>query len=248
MRGFGVFDFLRTYNGKPFLLAQHLQRLRNSAKLLGLVVPLSDTEIEGIISELIRRSEMMEVNIRIILTGGQAVSGMLFDNDKLTFIVLIEEIHPLPTSVYSDGAKLITQEYKRPLFTAKHLDYMMTVSLQPKIKAAGAIEVLYIWEGQALEASTSNLFIIKNDVISTPKDDVLIGMTRNFILDIARPHYVIKESSITLEEVLSADEVFITATNKEIVPIVQIGDTVIDKGRVGVITQDLIADFKSRTI
>ena len=163
-----------------------------------------------------------------------------------TFAILIEEAHPLPAALYKKGAKLITAEFERAVFDAKHTNYSFAVSMQDTRKKAKAIEVLYTWKNDIREATTSNIFIIKNNTIITPKENILFGITRNCVIDLVKKEFSIEERTISKAEMFEADECFITATNKEVLPIVTVDDTVIGTGTVGPITQRIIELFNNK--
>ncbi|HKZ35010.1 MAG TPA: aminotransferase class IV [Patescibacteria group bacterium] len=247
LRGYGVFDFFRTYNGKPFLLHEHLDRFESSAQELGLNVPLPRPSLEKIIKELLLKSEMENASFRLILTGGRTEDGMNFNPDTPTFIILVEKPHALAQSCYTDGVKLMTHEFLREIPPAKVLNYITAVKLQPKKKREGALEILYTWQGRVLEATTSNFFLFRGDTLVTPKRDVLIGMTRDFVLGLARKVYKIEERDLYVSELKEADEAFITATNKEIVPVVRINAITVGNGQVGERTKVLLKKFHEHT-
>ena len=243
LRGYGVFDFLRTYNGKPFLLKEHVQRLRNSAKALSLTVPLSDKKIEAIIHDLLEKNNVTEAQIRIILTGGKTIQGMSYDPEKPTFAIVIEHLSLLPAVLYKTGAKLITDSHMRHVHTAKTTNYINAIALSKKRRENDAIEILYTFHDYVLECSTSNLFILLGNTLITPKDNVLLGITRNFLITLLRNEYTIEERDISLEELQKAEEVFITATNKEVLPIVKIDKRVVGDGKVGETTKKIMKKF-----
>jgi D-amino acid aminotransferase len=243
LRGYGVFDFLRTYNKKPFLLDQHLNRLIHSAKTLNIEVPYSKKEIGEQIQKLLdAHPKLDEANIRIVLTGGDPENGQ-----RHTFYILLEPITIYPQEIYEKGIKLMTHEYQRHFSKAKSLNYSKAYSLKAEKEAKKAFEILYIKDGQVLECSTSNIFIFKNGKLITPKDNILLGTTRNFIIQLAQKHWTIEERSITADELLQADEVFISATNKEIMPVVKIEEETIANGKPGPETRKLMEMFRAET-
>jgi len=246
LRGYGVFDFLRTYDGKPFLLKEHLIRFRNSAKTLNIEVPYGDEKIAEIIHKLLRRNKVKDVNVRIVLTGGPSHDAKTITSP--TFYILIEEIHDLPKEYFIDGIKVITVNHKRENPGAKTLNYMKAISIGIERESEGAYEIVYAPEGNVLEATTSNIFIIKNGALITPKDGILIGTTRNFVIDIAKEMFEVIEKPIIIDELYSADEVFLTATNKEILPVTEVNDRIIGNKKVGENTKKLIEMFRNRIL
>ena len=242
LRGFGVFDVLRTYNGKPFMLKEHFARLKNSAGVLDLKLPISANEFEARIFQLLKKNKFEEAVVRSVLTGGVASDGI---NGKTnpTFFILLEPLPTLNKNLYKNGIKLITCDHLREFAQAKTTNYILAVLLQKKLKKEKAFEVLYAWQDKILECSTSNFFIFKGDTLITPKDNILIGITRNAVMRLAKEKFKIEERDIAKEELAFATEAFISATNKEIIPVVRIDDFAVGNGRVGPNTQWLMNCF-----
>ncbi len=248
LRGYGIFDLLRTYGGVPFCFDEHFARFVKSARLLNLRVPVSKMELKNSIAQLLVKNKFPEANIRIVLTGGRIVNGMEYEKARPTFFVLIEPLHEMPKSVYAKGVKLITHEYQREFPQAKTLNYLTAVALQKKRGQAKAFEVLYVKEGKVLEASTSNIFLFHKRKLITPKENILIGVTRNCVLMLAKNAYDSEERDVSVKELLLADEVFITATNKAIIPVTQIDGIRINGGNVGKHTRYLMDVFAQYTL
>jgi len=244
LRGYGIYEGITTYHGKPFRLADHLARFHLSARALDLVVPFSDTEIEKQLMSLGEKNGFGRTNFRIILTGGNTLSGIEYDSARPTFYILAEEYKSLPDKLYTSGASLITHEHQRALPQYKTINYITAVQVQKERKAKGAIEVLYVADGKVLEAATSNIFIVKDGVVITPKNNVLAGITRKVAMELAQKKYKVVEKEVAVVELFSADEVFLTASYKEIVPIVAIDTKKIADAKVGGVTQVLMKDFQ----
>ncbi|MDQ3014613.1 MAG: aminotransferase class IV [bacterium] len=240
LRGYGIFDFATTYNGKPFLLKEHCLRLRKSAKLMKLSVPLSDAQIEKIVAELLQKNKLKDANIRILITGGKTVDGLSYEQKNNTCTILLHEKKLLSEDVYTKGATLMVHEHLRPFYESKTTNYITAVHLQEKLKKVGAIEILYTFKEKVLECSTANFFIFKGDTLITPKDMVLIGITRNLVLKLAKKAgFLIEERDIAEHELQEATEAFITSTNKEVLPIVKVGSQKIGDGKVGKNSKEL---------
>lgn len=247
LRGYAVFDFLRTYNGKPFLLKEHFNRLRKSAGELNLRIPHSESAIKTIIKTLLIKNKMEGAGIRIIVTGGITEDSMS-PGITPTMLILTEKLKKLPENVYSKGAKIITFEYQRDIPLAKTTDYLVAIKLQPIRKQKKAIEILYTKNGLILECATSNFFIFKKNTLITPKNNILMGTTRNFVIKLAkRAKFLVEERNLPLREIKSASETFITATTKEIAPIIRINDQKIGNGKVGKNTKILMKLFIKNT-
>lgn len=228
LRGYGFFDYLRTYNGIPFLLEEHLDRLERTSSILNLEIPYSRNQIIQWINELLEKNGFQESHIKIVVTGGPSSDGMTIESP--TFYILITPVTPNPSSLYTDGITVLMHEYLRPFPEAKSLNYLTSLSLWKKRKEMNAYEILYTHNGNVLEASTSNVFLIKNSVLITPKDTILAGITRDVVLRIAKDVHTVEVRDVTIDELLHADEVFITASNKEVMPVVKIENQTIGNG------------------
>lgn len=249
LRGYAVFDFLRTYNFKPFYLKEHLKRLLNSAKIIGLKHNYTIDNLEKIvIKTLSKNKHLKEAGIRIILTGGY--SKDFITPSKPNLIVMITPIKSLPKTLYRYGASLITKIYERIDPRAKTIIYTDAVRFLEEAKGKGAIEVLLISkDNEVLECTTSNFFIAKENAVITPTTDkILEGITRKVVIDLCKQNNIkIIERKIYYEELKEATEAFITASNKEILPIVKIDKIKIGDGRVGQLTKFLIKKFQELT-
>ena len=245
LRGYGIYEGITTHNGKLFYLKDHIARFRKSASKLGLKVPISDTELKNVLETLLKKNKFERTNFRVILTGGNIISGIDFDANKPTFYILSEEWKPLPKSLYEKGGKIITEEHMRFMPEVKTVHYITAVKLQSKRKKENAIEILFVSNGKVTECSTSNIFAFFENTLVTPKDNVLMGITRRAVLDVAKKHFKIEERDITVKELEGADEVFISASYKDVLPIVKIDNKVVGDGMVGKNTR-MIMDLFSK--
>src|SRR3989344_5030398 len=141
--------------------------------------------------------------VRSVLTGGVTSDGINGET-KPTFFILLEPLPTLNKNLYKNGIKLITCDYLREFAQAKTTNYILAVLLQKKLKKEKAFEVLYTWQDKVLECSTSNFFIFKGDTLITPKDNILIGITRNAVMRLAKEKFKIEERDIAKEELAFA--------------------------------------------
>ncbi len=230
LRGYGIYEALTTHNKKPFMLADHLVRFRNAAKGMDLQVIETDDEISNIIQNLIQKNGFAESNIKFILTGGNTINAISYDIDKPTFYIFIEEFKAVPESFLQNGCSVITYEHQRQYAELKTTNYITAVIIQQLIREKEVIEALYISNGKVLECSTSNFFIVKEGKLITPKENILKGITRKVVIDLALKNNInVEERDISVDELFSADEAFLTASFKEIVPIVIIDDKEVSK-------------------
>jgi branched-chain amino acid aminotransferase len=244
LRGYAVFDLLRTVGGRPFLLAEHLQRLRASAARLGLCVPADDDDIALAIDELLDRNGHTEATIRLVLTGGVSPDGLAFDAATPTFLIMTHELHLPPESVYADGTALITEEHRRELPEAKTTNYLTMLQNRPRALEAGALDVLYHDGGTVLEAASASFYIVRGSTILAPTGDVLWGTVGTYVLDAARERYEVVQRDFTVDEAVAADEAFLTSTTRGVVPIVRLDDRSVGDGTVGPVTRYLMGVWR----
>ncbi len=246
LRGYSVFEVLRTFNSKIFLLDQHFERLEKSALLMNIKIPLSKKEVEKIIYNLISKNKQKEVNIRIIASGGKSINGFGFNPESATFCIFLEKINRLPQDYYEKGVNLRLIEHQRLFPEAKTTNYIFPIANRKLLKKS-FFDFLYFSNNLILESSTSNFFLIKNNELITPKNNVLIGTTRNFVINFSKNLLQIKERDIKISEINNSDEAFLTAANKDILPVVKINGTKINNGKVGEKTKKLMNIFKEKT-
>ena len=251
VRGYGVFDVLRTYDRIPFALDRHLTRLQRSAEQIDLPLPAPLAELERLVHECLARNVDIEpdadVTVRIIVTGGVSQSFMLPDGEP-SFMILVAPVRAVAAHLYSEGASLITADIPRFMPSVKSINYISAILGQKQARKAGAVEALYCTrEGVISECTTSNFFVVRGGKLITPDQDVLGGITRNVALELASDLGEVFLRPILRQELSEIDEAFITSTTKEIMPIVRIDDTRIGSGRPGPYTQRLAELFHSYT-
>jgi branched-chain amino acid aminotransferase len=246
MRGFGVFDLLRTLNGKPLFLKEHIQRLEESARRIGIELPWSHQELIDIVLETLHRNSFQESNIRIVVTGGSS-PDFITPQGKPRLLVLVTRAPHLPEAWYTDGVKIITFLSKRSIPGAKSIDYVAATIALKQARDQGAVEAVYVdHKGHVLEGTTSNIFALIDGTLVTPGTGILSGITRNAVLDLAAKIVPVGTRDLKLDEMTSADEIFITGTNKMIMPVVQVDHSKIGGGRPGQITQTLMRSFSEQ--
>ncbi|MBC2703549.1 aminotransferase class IV [Desulfobacula sp.] len=248
LRGFGVFDFLVTYNKRPFYLKEHVKRLENSAKEIGLKLLHTTEEICKIVQETIDRNPHHdESNVRIVYTGGVSPDGVTPQGNGVLMVMVTPKLR-LPDWWYTDGASIITVDIERFIPTAKSTNYLSAVSALQKAHKTGAVEAVYVDRNQrVLEGTTTNIFGIKGTTIITPPDSILPGITRGIILKLIPEDLKLEMRHMELVGLLEMDEIFISASNKEIVPVIKVNDITIASGRPGEKTKQIMAFFKAVT-
>lgn len=242
LRSYAVFDYLRTYNGKPFRFPDHYARFKSSAKTLLLNLKYSEKELFYIVNDLLKKSHIEEAAFRFVLTGGYSPDAMTISEPNL--IIIVEELPAFNTDVYEKGVKLMTFEFQRDLPQAKTTDYLTAVKLVALKHRKNAYDILYISKGKVLELTRSNFFIFSGDTLITSKDDVLLGVTRKTVLEIAKKYFKTEERIVHTSELLTADEAFLCGTSKKVLPVVQLDDNKVGNGKPGKNTKKLMGLFE----
>jgi branched-chain amino acid aminotransferase len=243
LRGYSAFESLRTYDRRPFHLHEHLNRLFRSAEMIELDMPYTRDFVADVIREVIARNVYKHATIRILVTGGESEDGML-PSGPAQLAVLITPLGERDMERFARGYKLITSHMQRVSPEAKTTNYVAAVRSLKEALRRDAVDALFVNEqGHVLEGTRSNFFVLRGDTLITPRTGVLIGVTRNVVLELARGRFLIEERPILLEELSQVDEAFITSSSKEITPVVKIDDLVIGGGVPGPRTYELEQRF-----
>ncbi len=242
-RGYGIFDFFRIVDHKPLFLNDHLDRFIRSADKARLPLRWSKEILHERIQQLIKVNGLAEGGIKLLLTGG--ISPMGFEIEKPNLVITQNQAKCPDDLAYLNGSKLITHEYLRDLPEIKTTNYFTSVWLYPEMKKQKAMDVLYHRDGNILELSRSNVFLVINDVLVTPRDEMLQGITRSKVLKFAPKFLPVEVRIVTIDELKNATEVFITSTLKKIMPIVTVDGETVGNGEVGKFTQLLMKKFES---
>lgn len=235
IRGYAIFDFFRVEGYRPLFLEGYLDRFVASAKSCALPLDYSRNDIRDLVETLIEKNDMEQGGIRMVLSGG--ISDNKFSPANGHLYIFCEPLK-LPSQLkYENGIQLLSQEYLRPLPEIKTTNYTLPVWLSLGWANKNAEDVIYHHGGIISESSRSNIFIIKEGEISTPRANVLRGITRKNILKIAEE---VQERDIAFSELLDAEEAFICSTTKRILPVTQIDGQRIGQGKPGKITRSLM--------
>lgn len=233
-RGYSIFDyFLEMENRIPFL-DDYLDRFYTSAKLLNLEVPLTRDLLKEKIAFLLQQNKFGTSGIKLLLTGGY--SEDLYSPATPNFIILNLPLFHQPGD-FGEGVRLILFDYQRHLPEVKTTFYLPSIALLPKLRDAGAIEVLYHHNGLISETTRANFFLIKKGILITPASGVLRGITRKYVLQAAKEIMPVEEREVRLEELWESDEAFITGTSKHVAPVVEVDGRIIGNGKPGALTQ-----------
>jgi len=246
LRGYGVFDFLVTYNRRPFYLEEHVARLANSARHIRLKLNHSEAEIMEVVEETVKRNPHHgESTIRIIYTGGISSDGVTPEGNGI-LVVMVAARKKLPASWYTKGAKVITNRIQRFIPDAKSTNYLAAIYAMEHAHQQGAIESIYVdRQGRLLEGTTSNIFFFKDSRLVTGKQDILPGVTRQVLLNLLKEHFALELRDIHYDELAGMNEAFISSSHREVVPIVGVDDIIIGQGRPGACTQKAMDIFRN---
>ncbi|SDL80840.1 branched-chain-amino-acid transaminase [Sediminibacillus halophilus] len=252
--GDGVFEGIRAYDGNIFKLEEHLQRLYESARSILLEVPYTKEELTQIIVETIRKNQLEDAYIRVVVSRGSGNLGLDPSNcSQPRLVVIAEALALFPKELYERGLRVgsVASRRNRPDVLnpqIKSLNYLNNILVKLEANQAGVDEALMLNDqGYVTEGSADNVFIIKNGTIFTPPVylGALEGITRNAIIDLAKEAgYTVKETPFTRHDVYVADEVFLTGTAVEVIAVVEVDGRKIDDGRPGKITNQLLKEFR----
>lgn len=246
-RGYAVFDFLITYHHRPFKLAAHIERLLNSAKLIGLKVPWSKKQIMTWVLETLEANRSKEEKcIKIMISGGS--SHTMFVAPTPTLVITVDPHHPTPQSELEHGVGVMTVKHVRYAPEAKTNNYIEAVKQHQQAAKIKAEELFYYDDKQVFEGARSNIFALIDGRLLTPKSNRLPGITRAVLLDILKLAVPVVERDFTLKQLLGAKEVFFTGSGKEIVPVTRIDGKKVGNGFVGPITQEVLRQFREYTL
>jgi branched-chain amino acid aminotransferase len=240
-RGYGIFDFFKTIDGKPVFLEDHLDRLFRSAVLMRLELKQSRDEVRNKIIRLIESNGLNDSGIKVILTGGFSPDGFNIAEPNL---IISQQGFQIPRTMSENGISILTHEYQRQFSNAKTLDYLQAIWLQPILKEKKADDVLYYSDGLIRECPRANIFIVtKDQKVLTPESGMLKGVTRKQVLEISGTRYLTEARDVSLDELRNAKEVFITSTTKNILPVVQVDGQLVGDGKPGEVSRTLAKEY-----
>ena len=256
--GDGVFEGIRVYEGNVYKLTEHVNRLYESAHSIMLTIPHTKEKMQEIIIETVEKNNFMSAYIRVVISRGTGDLGLDPRNcAEPTVIVIAESLAIYSNALYEKGLKLASVVNRRSSPDVlnpqiKSLNYLNNILVKLSSVQADADEALILNnQGYVTEGSADNIFIIKDGVIKTPPVylGALEGITRSAIIDIAQENgYDLEEVPFTLHDVYIADEVFLTGTAAEVIPVVTVDGRKIGNGKPGDITNQLLKSFRERTL
>jgi branched-chain amino acid aminotransferase len=254
--GDSVYETIRTYAGRPFLVQRHLSRLQASAERLLLRLPIGKSEIANRVHQSIGAAGNPESLVRVILTRGPSAIGLDPALAKEpTLVVLVSGFMPLPAQVYQNGVQVQLASIVRNPIRAldpriKTSNQLNNILAYMEAKSAGCAEAFMLnAAGELAEGTTSNIFVVSGGVLFTPPlgAGILEGITRELVLELARREGIpTREQTLHPEDLHGAEECFLTATTKEILPVVEVSGRSIGTGKPGPLTRLLLQSYRAR--
>jgi branched-chain amino acid aminotransferase len=256
--GDGVFEGIRAYNGRVFKLHEHIDRLYNSARAILLTIPMSKPAVEEAVVATLRANKLRDAYIRLVVTRGEGDLGLdPAKCGKPTIFIITDKIALYPKEYYEKGLSVITSTIKRNIPEAlnpsiKSLNYLNNILAKNEAVRSNVPEAIMLnREGYVAECTGDNIFVVKENTLLTPPTwaGTLEGITRNIVMEIAKNKLklLVKEDLLTPYHVYVGDEVFLTGTAAEVVPVVEVDGRMIGEGKPGKTTLKLIKEFRELT-
>ncbi|MBD2844596.1 branched-chain-amino-acid transaminase [Paenibacillus sp. IB182496] len=252
--GDGIFEGIRIYGGNIFKCKEHLDRLYDSARSIMLNIPLSYEDMQAALVETIRRNEMRDGYIRLIVSRGPGNLGL--DPERCPeawVIIIVEQLAIYSEEAYRNGLVSVSVSQRRNIPDAlnpkiKSLNYLNNILVKIQANLAGVGEAIMLnAQGYVAEGSSDNIFIVKRGIVYTPPCYIgaLEGITRATIIELCdKLGYTLKEEPFTMHDVYVADEVFFTGTAAEVIAVREVDGRVIGSGAAGPITSRLLEAYR----
>ncbi len=250
--GYGLFETVRSYGGRVFRLDRHLARLMHSAERFGLASQLDPAELEQAIYQTLEANRLLDARIRLTVAAGEGERGLSPPTSgKITTLVVVEKL-TVPSRIYDEGISAALVSTRRnsqsPLPAIKSLNYLEGLIARAEAAALGADEAIMLNDrGYVSECSSSNIFLVVTGKLLTPslESGILPGITREAVLELAHDSDIeTMEGEIPPSDLVRADEVFITTSVREVVPVVMINSRPVGSGKPGEVTKRLMTAYK----
>jgi len=251
--GDGIFEGIRVYNGTVFRLAEHIDRLFSSAQAILLDIGMTHADVMKAVEDTVKANERENAYIRLVVTRGVGDLGINpYLCKKASVIIIVGDISLYPEEFYKNGIAIITSSVRRispDQFDTriKSLNYLNNILAKIEAVQAGCMEaVMLASDGYVAECTADNIFVVKKGVVCTPHShgSSLEGITRGAVMDAAGNLKIeCRETRLTQYDLYTSDEVFITGTGAEIMPVTKIDGRVIGNGECGPVTASLRKEF-----
>ena len=233
-RGFGIFDFLKTINNKPVFIEDYFNRFYNSAKEMNIDVDFDREKLRNGIHQLMASNMMPNSGIKMILTGGFSEDGYKMAKPNL---IIVQTPLLISDKLPEKGLALVSYNHQRQIPHVKTIDYLQAIRLQKFVKENNADDLLYHNNNVVRECPRANFFIVTENEIITPENQILSGITRKKILTLNIPNYSFVLRDFTLEEVYNAKEAFVSSSTKNAYPVIKVDGKQIGNGKNEVVQQ-----------
>ncbi|MGD1119345.1 MAG: aminotransferase class IV [Dehalococcoidales bacterium] len=259
--GYGLFQTLRAYNGRLFLLDKHLERLYQAAEVIGLRKKLSGIDLEKACLDTLKANKLQEARVRLTVTNGESAALPWTDPaaGPPNVVVTAVPYTPFTTEKYAQGFNVGIASVRRMgqsvVSSMKSINYLLNVMARMESTAQGLDEtVLLNGEGYVAEGGGSNIFFVREGRLVTPKVDsgIIPGVTREVVMDLAEQLDIkVTEGTVGIGVFRKCEEAFMTNALIEVMPVVAVRDEtgqeiVIGGGKPGKITQKLMAAYRER--
>ncbi|TAL08698.1 MAG: D-amino acid aminotransferase [Nitrospirae bacterium] len=248
--GDGVYELVRVYAGAPFHLPEHLERLDQSARALGIPLPYPRDRWTAVIAEAVARSGFADAKVYIQVTRGVAPRDHVPAAGPVTptVVVTVRAMTPLAPALYTGGAAVVTvADVRWARCNIKTIGLLANVLAKQQARDQGAQEALFVRDGAVLEGATSNVMLVEKRCLVTPPEGPLLlpGVTRRVVLGLAQAAGVaVKERPVREDELYAADEVLLTGTTIEVLPVARVNGRPVGAGAPGPVTTLLMARFR----
>jgi branched-chain amino acid aminotransferase len=258
--GDGVFEGIRVYGGKVFLLKEHVDRLFESANSIRLAIPLTREALAKAVQDTVAANIAGGIDVgyvRLVVTRGAGSLGLdIRKTSHPQVIIIADTITLYPDDIYKNGMKLVTASTIRNHSAAlspkiKSLNYLNNILAKIEGTDAGSVEALMLnQKGEVAECTGDNIFIVKHSILKTPPPDagILEGLTRQAVMRLAADAgYAVREATLVRHDIYTADECFLTGTAAEVIAVVSLDGRQIGDGKPGPVTRDLLERFRTLT-
>lgn len=247
--GDGVYEVIPVYGGHLFRLDAHLKRLDDSLVSIRIGSPYSRDKWHEILSALVARNGGKDLSVYLQITRGVAPRDHAFPkNVQPTVFAMANPLQPVPSHVLSEGVAVITMEdFRWQHCHVKAIALLANILARQQALDSGANEAVFIRDGQVTEGAASNLFYVKNRALYTPPKgpQLLPGITRDLVLELAQAHHVpAQEKNFDMSALESADEIWLTSSTKEILPVTQLNGQPVGNGKPGPMWARMLALYQ----
>ena len=247
--GDGIYEVIPAYGGKALRFEHHMQRLQNSLDAVRISNPLSNAQWLEIIIKLIAETGSQDQSIYLHITRGVASRDHSFPNETTpTVFVMSNPLHSVDPGLLESGISAVTlDDFRWQHCNIKAIALLPNILLRQQAVDKGAVEAILIRDGNMTEGAASNVFIVSNGIIKTPPKDnkLLPGITRDLVVELAQTHNMpIEETDISEEEFFAADEIWLTSSTKEVLPVTKVNQQVVGNGKPGALWQDMYQKYQ----